>query len=206
MKNGIFLLSFFFFSLFLHAQDNHHEIGVDIQAASISNRGGAFGGAVKYAYVLSEDIAFGPSFRFQYLWSKDLYYGTQGKSFTWGGGAFFHYRFLQWLYVGAEVEVLKNPFTWVRPDKRWSLTAFVGGGFSHDFGPIRLNFGLLYDIADAVRDPYTSNPSPLSREYFIKVVDPKKPNFGKYVPLIYRLTFFIPIRPKVSAKETDDYE
>lgn len=178
------------------AQNSHSEIGIDLQAASFSNRGGSVGGALRYAYVIEEEIVFGPSFRYQYVWSKDLYHGTSGRNFTFGGGAFFHYRFLEWLYAGVEVEVLKNPFRYNNPDKRWKVTGFVGAGFSHDFGPVHLNFGLLYDVIDALRDPYTTNPSPLSREYFIKKKNPETMQDAGYVPLIYRLTLFIPINKR----------
>lgn len=173
--------------------DNHSEIGVEIQAASFSTHGGTVGGALKYAYVLDNAIAFGPSFRYQYNWSKDTYLGTEGHSSTVGGGGFLHYRFLDWFFLGTEIELLKNPFRYQFPEKKWKLTAFVGGGVSRDFGPVVLNVGILYDIVDATRDPYTTNPSPLSGGYFLKITNPKKPGYGKYIPLIYRITFFFPL-------------
>lgn len=171
----------------------HHEIGVEVQAASISTRGGTIGGALKFAIVQEKELAFGPSLRFQYIWSHDLYYGTENKSFTYGGGAFLHYRFLEWFFVGTEIEILKNPFTYHFPDKQWALTAFLGGGISKDFGKVRLNVGLLYDIADGLRSTYNSNPSPLNREYFLRINDSQNPNMGRYIPLIYRFALFIPI-------------
>lgn len=173
--------------------NNHSEIGVEIQAASFSNKGGTVGGALKYAYVLDDAIAFGPSFRYQYNWSKNTYLGTEGSSYTIGGGGFFHFRFLEWFFLGTEIEVLRNPFRYQHPEKKWKLTTFVGGGIAKDFGPVVLNVGILYDIVDGVRDPYTTNPSPLSRGYFIKVTNPEKPNYGKYIPLIYRIAFFFPL-------------
>ena len=173
--------------------NNHSEIGVEIQAASFSTHGGTVGGALKYAYVLDDAIAFGPSFRYQYNWSKNTYLGTEGSSYTIGGGGFFHYRFLEWFFLGTEIEVLRNPFRYYHPEKKWKLTAFVGGGIAKDFGPVVLNVGILYDIVDAVRDPYTTNQSPLSRGYFLKVSNPEKPNYGKYIPLIYRIAFFFPL-------------
>ncbi len=185
--------AFFISSLFGTAQSYHSEIGVEIQAANFSNLGSTIGGAVKWAIVEEDALAFGPSFRFQYLYSQNTYLGTSGSAFVAGGGGFLHYRFLEWFFLGTEIELLKNPYKTVKPDKNWKLTAFLGGGISKDFGPVRLNVGILYDVADAVTDPATTNPSPLSRDYFLQVSNPNNPNLGKYIPLIYRIAFFFPI-------------
>ncbi|WP_133122191.1 hypothetical protein [Brumimicrobium salinarum] len=193
MNRFIFCLLFVFSYTFSSAQSYHSELGVEIQAASFSAQGGTFGGALKFAFVEEETIAFGPSLRYQYMFSNNTYLGTSGKSFTLGGGGFFHYRFLDWFYLGTELEVLKNPFNYMVPDKKWTLTAFIGGGISRDFGFVRLNAGILYDVVDGLNNPNLSNPSPLSRDYFLKISDPTNPNMGKYVPLIYRITFFFPL-------------
>lgn len=196
MKQLAFIIGFFFLTTTGNAQTYHSEIGVEIQAASFSNQGGTFGGALKFAFVEEDAIAFGPSLRYQYIFYNNTYLGTQGSSFTMGGGGFFHYRFLEWFFLGTEVELLRNPHTTFKPEKKWALTAFLGGGISKSFGPVRLNVGILYDVADAIRDPYTSNPSPLSRDYFLRVSNPNNPNAGKYIPLIYRIAFFFPLNRK----------
>jgi len=198
MNKSILVLFIISLNVFLtQAQYNHHEIGVEVQAASFSTHGGTVGGALKYAFVEEEALAFGPSVRFQYIWSKNTYLGTQGSSFTWGAGGFLHYRFMEWFYLGAEVEYLKNPYAnYHFSDRKWTLTAFLGGGISKEFGPVRLNVGLLYDLVDGLSDPHTTNPSPLSRDYFIKVSNPEKPNFGRYIPIIYRFALFIPINKR----------
>lgn len=188
-----FILVFFFTSLFGFSQSYHSEIGVEIQAANFSNKGGTIGGAIKWAFVEEEALAFGPSFRYQYLYSQNTYIGTSNSSFVLGGGGFLHYRFLEWFFLGTEVEILKNPYRYVQPEKNWKLTAFVGGGISKDFGPVRLNVGILYDVVDAVTDPLTTNPSPLSGDYFLQVKNPSNPSVGKYIPLIYRIAFFFPL-------------
>ncbi|WP_123776065.1 hypothetical protein [Brumimicrobium aurantiacum] len=175
------------------AQTLSHEIGVEIQAATVSTNGGTIGGAVKWALVEDETVAFGPSFRYQYLFSQNQYLGTESRAHLYGGGGFLHYRFLDWFFLGTEIEVLKNPYRTVKPQKEWKLTALLGGGVSHDFGAVRLNLGILYDVADAVSDPLTSNPSPLSSGYFMQVKNPNNPNVGKYIPLIYRVAFFFPL-------------
>lgn len=193
MKCFAFIIGLFLITTGGIAQSYHSEIGVEVQAASFSNQGGTFGGALKYAFVEEETIAFGPSVRYQYHFSKNTYLGTSGSSFTMGGGGFFHYRFLEWFFLGTEIELLRNPFNYQFPDKKWALTAFIGGGVSKSFGPVRLNIGILYDLVDGLNDPLSSNPSPLSRDYFLKVSNPNNPNIGKYIPLIYRVAFFFPL-------------
>src|SRR5690554_502453 len=196
MRYLFFITLLFLFTGFGHAQSFHSEIGVEIQAASFSNQGGTFGGGLKYTIVEEETIAFGPSLRYQYFFSQNTYLGTSGSSFTMGGGGFFHYRFLEWFFLGTEIELLKNPFNYIYPDKKWTLTAFIGGGVSKDLGPVRLNIGILYDLVDGLNDPYYSNPSPLSRDYFLRINNPNNPNAGKYIPLIYRVAFFFSLNRK----------
>lgn len=199
LKKGMkYILTFLMactISVFVSAQSYHSEIGVEIQAASFSNMGGSIGGAVKWAFVEEDALAFGPSFRYQYLYSQNTYLGTSSSAFVAGGGGFLHYRFLEWFFLGTEIELLKNPYTYEFPDKKWALTAFLGGGISRSFGPVRLNVGILYDVVDGFSDPLSSNPSPLSSDYFFKIKDPNhpNPNAGKYLPIIYRIAFFFPL-------------
>lgn len=193
MKYLAFIIGLLLFSTAGKAQSYHSEIGVEIQAASFSTHGGTFGGALKFALVEEEALAFGPSLRYQYMFSKNHTTGTSGKSSTIGGGVFLHYRFLEWFFLGTEVELLQNPFVFKNPDKKWRLTAFLGGGISKSFGPVRLNVGILYDVVDGFRDPYTTDPSPLSRDYFFKLQNPNNPGAAKYLPIIYRIAFFFPL-------------
>jgi hypothetical protein len=172
-----------------------YEIGVEITAASGSNLGGSVGGSLKFAIVEDEALVYGPSIRYQYLWSNNTFTGLNANASLFGGGGFLHYRFMEWFFVGSEIEVLTNPFPVIDPSKKWSLTAFFGGGVHKDFDWVKLNFGLLFDAADAIRDPLTSNPSPLRTSYFIQRQNPQPgsgPN-GAYLPIIYRLAFFFPI-------------
>ena len=189
-----------FFSLFLITSSTlfsqkEYEIGVEITAASASNLGGSVGGSLKFAIVEDEALAYGPSIRYQYLWSNNTLTGLNANASLFGGGGFLHYRFMEWFFVGSEIEVLKNPFPVIDPDKKWSLTAFFGGGLHRDFDWVKLNVGLLFDAADALRDPLKSNPSPLRTSYFIQRKNPNPgsgPN-GAYLPIIYRIAFFFPI-------------
>ncbi|WP_107038644.1 hypothetical protein [Brumimicrobium mesophilum] len=201
MRSLVFILAFALTTTNGFAQSYHSEIGLEIQAANFSNVGGSFGGALKWAFVEEDALAFGPSFRYQYIFSQDKYLGTSGSSSIFGGGGFLHYRFLDWFFIGSEVEMLKNPYNFIQPDKRWTLTAYLGGGISKDLGFVRLNLGILYDVADALRDPLISNPSPLSNGYFLKIRNPNNPNIGDYVPMIYRVAFFFPLNRNKENKE-----
>lgn len=202
MNKIVIFIVILIFPIYLSAQynrsTNHSEIGVEIQAVSASSHGGTVGGALKYAFVQDSALAFGPTFRLQYNWSKNLYYGTEGEQFTWGGGGFLHYRFLEWFYVGTDVEILKNPFRSQNPDKKWAFTAFVGGGIAKRWKFFVLSAGIMYDLVDGLNGTYDKNgnphnPSPMSNSYFLKIKNPKKPNYGKYIPLIYRITLFFSI-------------
>jgi hypothetical protein len=177
---------------------NNYEVGLEITAANFSTFGGSFGGALKFAIVNDEDVAFGPTFRYHRFWSQNNFTGFSGSGSVAGGGFFVHYRLLEWFFLGTEIEMLQNPFRPMMPDRKWALTAFVGGGVSHEFQVsdnfrIRMNIGILYDVADALRDPYVHNPSPLRSSYFVKLTNPTNPNQGKYLPIIYRVAFFIPL-------------
>jgi hypothetical protein len=191
----LFFLVFTVINSSLFGQYKSYEVGLEITAANGSNLGGTIGGSLKFAIVEEEELAFGPSFRYQYMWSNNNFTGINANATLWGGGAFLHYRFMEWFFVGSEVEMLKNPFPVINPQKRWSLTALVGGGIHRDYDWIKLNLGILYDVADAIRDPLTSNPSPLRTSYFIKRQNPN-PGTGPsaaYLPIIYRIAVFFPI-------------
>lgn len=195
MKILLLLIWICFISVPALFSQKEYEIGVEITAANGSNLGGTFGGCLKFAIVEEETLAYGPSIRYQYMWSNNSFTGINANASLYGGGGFLHYRFMEWFFVGSEIEVLTNPFAYVNPDKKWSLTAFFGGGIHKDFDWVKLNFGLLYDVADAIRDPLTSNPSPMRRSYFIqrKSAQPGSGPDGAYLPIIYRIAFFFPI-------------
>lgn len=200
---------FLFFQNKNYAQLNY-EIGAEISAASFSTFGGTAGGGLRLSIVDQGGLAFGPSFRCQYFWSKNNYTGAGGNGVIYGGGAFLHYRFMDWFFVGAEVEMLKNPYNFMKPENRWALTSFVGLGMSREFllkdYPVRLNFGIFYDVADGIRDPLKNNPSPLRNSYFIRLSDPTDPtNQGRYLPIIYRITLFFPLTRK-SKKEDEELD
>lgn len=173
-----------------------YEAGLEISAASGSNLGGSIGGAAKWAFVDAEELAFGPILRMQYFWSNNVEMGFSGSRTFFGGGAFLHYRLLEWFYLGSEVEINQAINTFNNPSRRWSPAIFVGGGIHKQLAPwISLNAGMLYDVADALRDPITSNPSAFSLGYFLQRNNPATPNQGGggYFPIIARVTFFFPL-------------
>jgi len=195
MKYTLVILALLFVNSTILFGQKEYEIGLEITAASGSNLGGSVGGSLKFAIVEDESLAFGPSLRYQYLWSNNVFTGLNANASLFGGGVFLHYRFMDWFFVGSEIELLTNPFPVIRPDKRLSLTAFLGGGVHHDFDWVKINVGVLFDAADAIRNPLTGNPSPLRTSYFIRVRNPNPssgPN-GEFLPIIYRIAFFFPI-------------
>lgn len=197
MKTLVTLTALLFISITtLFSQDRGYEIGLEFDDISFSNLGGRFGAGLKFAIVEDETMAFGPSIRFQRFWIKDGFTGNEGSGTFVGGGGFFHYRTMDWFFLGAELEVLQNPFKTIKPSQKLSLTAFLGGGVSRETPIGVLNLGVFYDVADALRNPLTTNPSPLRNSYFIKRQNPNPQQGGPdgaYLPIIYRFAFFIPL-------------
>mgnify|MGYP002619815942 CR=1 FL=1 len=178
----------------------NYEVGAEVTAASFSTFGGTAGGGLKFAITTEEGLAFGPSFRYQHFWSKNNFTGVANSGSIYGGGVFIHYRMLEWFFVGAEIEILKNPFgasNFNAKRENWTPTMFVGLGMSKEFPinnyPVRFNLGIFYDVYDGVRDDLNTQPSPLRNNYFLRVADPVNPNLARYLPFIYRIAFFFPL-------------
>ena len=174
------------------------EIGVEIGATNFGTFGGSVGGAIRAG--LAEDhqeaLAFGIMIRYHHFWNKNNFTGMGGSGSLFGGGAYMHYRFFEWLFVGAELEYVRNPFV-IPPSpgvtpRRWEAAGFLAAGAHKDFDWVKLNLGVQYDVIDALRDPL--RPSPFRNQYFIRLSNPAQPGAGgEYLPIIYRLTFFFPI-------------
>lgn len=187
MRKFLFIISLFGFSQ-MHAQLAYQgaEMGLE-PYIGFSNLGGSAGGELKYAARLSENLLVGPSFRLQRNWSNNL--GVQSNMTTWGGGVFAHYRYQEIIFGGLEFQYLNSPFSFVNPlevVKPWSPNLMVGGGFYLKLSDkIRLNAALFYDVINAPNSPFRSS-------YNFKI----KNEYGQVVrilPIIYRITFFIPI-------------
>lgn len=187
MKKILLSLLCFVFGQF-HAQLTYmgSEIGLE-PYIGFSNVGGAVGGELKYAARLSENLLVGPSFRLQRTWANNL--GLQTQMTTWGAGAFAHLRYQEVVFGGIEFQYLKSPFSFVNPNdnvRPWSPNLMVGGGFYLKLSDkIRLNAALFYDVINAPNSPFRSSYSFKIKNEYGQVV--------RILPIIYRLTFFIPI-------------
>jgi hypothetical protein len=183
MKKGIMALLFAVSSLYSQAQTSIEgsEIGFD-GSFSASTFGGNAGIGIKYGLKTSENFIFGPSIRIQRNWWKNLG-GAQGGFTNFGGGMFAHYRYANYLFGGAEFEVI-NTQLWNNPlgvGKKWIPTFFVGGGFSREFDEkFRLNAGVFYDILNNQNSPFRAG-------YVLKNSQ------GIPLPVIYRIGLFIPL-------------
>ncbi|MCE2686332.1 MAG: hypothetical protein LW839_05760 [Cryomorphaceae bacterium] len=187
MNKFIFIFAFFA-SVPTHSQLSYmgSELGLE-PYVGFSNMGGAVGGELKYAARLSENLLVGPSLRVQRTWANNL--GVQSQMTTWGGGVFAHYRYQDLIFGGVEFQYLKSPFSFVNPlevVRPWSPTLMVGGGFYLKLtDKVRLNAALFYDVINAPNSPFRSSYTFQIKNEFGQVV--------RILPIIYRLTFFIPL-------------
>jgi len=159
------------------------ELGIDATFYA-SNFGGTFGLGVKYGWKLNEFVIAGPSLRYQRSWAQPQY-STETASFNiFGGGGFIHARFFNALFVGAELEFLRSPFSngfLTTGSSQWVATGLIGGGFSMEINEKwRLNLGIMYDVIN-------SPNSPLRTQYFMRNSQ------QVLMPMIYRITFFFPL-------------
>lgn len=156
------------------------EIGVDFNFFA-SNFSGSAGGSLKLAIIRDENWAFGPSIRYQRSWFNNL--GQRWGYNIYGPGFFLHYRFIGWMFLGGELEAHYTPFNngFIQAKRSWVPTLLVGGGFSRQItDDVRINGGIMYDIID-------HKNSPFAQGYFMK-----KEN-GAFIPIVYRIAFFIGI-------------
>lgn len=201
-KYLVFALISFNFSLFSQTKTiEGYELGID-GFVSASNQGGAFGLGPKFGFRLNDNLILGPSFRWQRTWSS--YYSQTYHYSIWGGGVFLHARYKNVLFGGFEVEMLKSPvsYTVVSPKTNWIPTVFLCGGFSKEWNHIvRLNAGLFYDVVNNANSPFRT-------AYFMTVKNPQTGQIQKYIPLIYRISFFFPLdRPdKDKGNPTEEIE
>lgn len=184
MKRLTLLLSFIFLLGQINAQEvTGTEFGLDVTFHA-STVGGTAGFGAKYGFNFGEYLIAGPSMRYQRSWTKNVSAGTKTGYNVFGGGVFGHARFFNALFVGAEFEMLKSPYTsfgLLTTSSQWSPTLFVGGGFSMEFNEAwRINAGMMYDVIDHPN-------SPLRTQYFMKNSQ------NVLLPVIYRIALFIPL-------------
>ncbi len=187
MKNSLLILMLLVtLQSFSQVSYDGQEIGVEGYAGG-SNLGGAFGFELKHASILNKYIVVGPSFRYQRVWSNN--YNVKTNINVWGGGVFAHYRIQNKLFVGTEFQMLRSPYNFVSyasNTKKWAASLMLGGGFYLKLGEkVRLNAALFYDVINAENSPFRTS-------YFFKVKN-QAGQIVRTLPIIYRVTFFIPI-------------
>lgn len=164
------------------------ELGIDINFNASTNGGNA-GLGLKYGAKLGEYVIVGPSIRYDLTWIKNQVGGNNGNYSVYGGGAFIHGRFFNALFVGAEFEYLRSPYEkngFLTALPSWAPTLFLGGGFSMEFKEkIRLNAGIMYDVINAQNSPFRNSYSITRKD--------ANGNIVGYLPIIYRIAFFIPL-------------
>jgi hypothetical protein len=169
-----------------YAQIQGSELGIEVYGGG-SQLGGTFGGELKYAAKLPNNLVIGPSFRLQRSWSN--YLNVQSQFTIYGGGAFAHFRIQDKIFVGTEFQMLHSPFNFITfqaGQKKWAPTLFVGGGFCLKLAPrINLNLALFYDVINADNSPFRSSYSFRIKNELGQVV--------RILPIIYRVTLFIPL-------------
>jgi hypothetical protein len=159
------------------------ELGLDLTFVA-SNFGGTVGLGSKFGIKMGEYLIAGPSVRYQRSWNNNIAAQTKSGFNIFGGGIFAHARFFNAMFVGAEFEYLRSPYTsfgFLTASTQWSPTLFLGGGLSLELNEsIRLNAGIMYDIINHIN-------SPLRSQYFMKNAQ------GFLLPVIYRIAFFFPL-------------
>lgn len=179
-----------------NAQTEGSEIGIDgtfsAQSGLVSS--GTFGLGIKYGVKFKEYFIAGPSFRFQRYWTNNSTTGTKGGSSIYGGGGFIHARFYEYFFAGAEIELLRSPFSSggyiTTTNPKWVPVCLLGGGFSYNFNDSwRLNGGIYYDILDKPNptDPNNPNPNSPLQPYVARNSN------GTVIPILYRIAFFFPL-------------
>ncbi|MEJ6801343.1 MAG: hypothetical protein QNK77_09210 [Crocinitomicaceae bacterium] len=193
MKKFILFLSLICIIEPANAQIEGTELGID-GTFWASQVGGTAGIGAKYGMKFGEFVILGPSFRYQRSWSNQLAAGTKSGFNVWGGGGFIHARFFDAVFIGAEVEILRSPFSQnglFGYNPKWVPTCLLGGGLSMNLGEsdIRLNVGIMYDILDIpnTSNPESKNPNSPLQPYLTKS------SIGTVIPIIYRIAFFIPL-------------
>ena len=186
MKRLLLGILFGLFTVQSQAQIEGTELGIEAYGGG-SNLGGTFGGELKYAVKLPNNLVVGPSFRLQRSWSN--YLAMQSHFTIYGGGAFAHLRIQDKIFVGTEFQMLHSPYnftTFQTQSKKWAPTLFVGGGFYLKLAPkIKLNLALFYDLINAQNSPFRSSYNFRIKNEMGQVV--------RILPIIYRVTLFIPL-------------
>jgi hypothetical protein len=200
MKRIILIYLFFASSLSFAQKIEGTEIGFD-GFFGASTFGVSYGIGPKFGFVMNENLILGPSIRYQRTWANNLA-GQKASYNNFGGGFFLHGRYKNVIFGGAELEVLKTSNTFIDTSavfKKIVPTLFICAGFSKEFnGIVRINVGAYYDVIN-------SKNSPFRQAYFLTTKDVNG-QIVKYIPLIYRISFFFPLthnKKQSKSKKTE---
>lgn len=172
------------------------EFGIDgtFSYSSGGIKSGTVGVGLKYGFVFNKNLILGPSIRYQRRWTNNTTTGQEASYNIYGGGVFLHYRFIDYMFGGVELEFLHSPYTTYgavsTTSSNWVGTCLVGGGFSHLFNDSwRLNAGIYYDILDKPNptNPNNNNPNSPLQPYVLHNTN------GTVIPVLYRIAFFFPL-------------
>lgn len=179
MKKNVILLLLFGLSSMGYAQKGSKEVGIDLSFWQ-SSQGGSINVSPKFDYEVTDSLVVGTSFRYINYWSS--LYGVSGRLNIFGMSVYSHFRFLKWLYAGADFELYFTPYNYnsssASPKNKATVPAvLINAGISHIFAQhYRLNAGIYFDAINSVN-------SPLRTSYMTRT------NKGVYIPLFYRITF-----------------
>jgi len=99
-------------------------------------------------------------------------------------GLYGHYRFIEWLYAGADFELYFTPYNYkvgATKPKSVAPALILSAGLSRKIGErFRINAGINYDIINNVN-------SPLRPSYIAQTAK------GVRIPLFYRVAFIFSI-------------
>lgn len=196
-----FIISLFIgLSLQSSAQIEGFELGFD-GYFSASTQGGGYGIGPKFGFVLNENLIIGPTIRFQRTFSNNLTTGINYSFNTYGAGFFLHARYSNTVYAGFETEVMNNTNVFVDTSAVFTKIVpafFLCAGFSREFNEkIRLNVGLYYDVINSLNSPFR-------RSYILPIKNAQTGAIQGYVPLIYRISFFIPLSKKEKEEPVEE--
>lgn len=201
LKIAIFFAFILYKSFSFSQATKRNEIGVE-GYASTSTIGGSFSLGLKYGFNLNENLIIGPSFRMLKSWSTNTGNGSFSYS-IYGIGGFAHMRYGNMVFGGTEFEVFKTPmnnFGFITGENNITSTLFIGGGFSREFKEfVRINAGVFYDALNKMNSPF--RPS-----YLMKKTNSLTGEIAGYIPVIYRITFFFPIRKVKEESNKEDEE
>ncbi|MBN9293179.1 MAG: hypothetical protein J0G96_04280 [Flavobacteriia bacterium] len=180
MKKYIAIFSLLI-SGFMFSQQGSKEIGVDLNFWA-SNNGGSINVAPRFGYEAADNFVIGPSVRYINHWST--LYGQKFSSNIFGFGLYGHYRFIEWLYAGADFELYFTPYNYkvgATKPKSVAPALILSAGLSRKIGErFRINAGINYDIINNVN-------SPLRPSYIAQTAK------GVRIPLFYRVAFIFSI-------------